>query len=117
MTASIHLPELNCTFGSEISPCADEVDGHVLDWARRFALLTERADIDRFRRAKVGRLAARTSPGSDKALLDLLASWHMWLFIFDDRYCDESETGARPERLSRIITSFVCVLDGPADRD
>jgi hypothetical protein len=116
MTASIHLPELNCPFGSEISPYADEIDEHVLDWARRFALLTEQADIDRFGQAKVGRLAARTSPGSDKALLDLLASWQMWLFIFDDRYCDESETGAHPERLSRIITSFVCVLDGPADR-
>jgi hypothetical protein len=114
MTASIRLPELNCPFGSEVSSYADEVDEHVLDWARRFALLTEPADIDRFRRAKVGRLAARTSPGSGKPLLDLLADWQMWLFVFDDRYCDESETGAHPERLSRIITSFVCVLDGPS---
>ena len=116
MTASIHLPALDCPFGDEISPYAEEIDERVLDWARRFALLTDPAEIDRFRRAKVGWLAARTSPGSDRTLLDLLANWQMWLFLFDDRYCDESETGSHPERLGRVITSFVRVLDESSDR-
>ncbi len=115
MSSRVRLPALRCPFGSEISPHADEVDRHVLDWARSFALLTDQAEIDRFGRAKVGRLAARTSPRSDTDALRLLADWQMWLFIFDDRYCDESETGIHPERLSRVITSFVCVLDSAAD--
>ncbi len=111
MTSEIVLPALECPFGDKISPCADQVDRHVLEWARDFALLTDQAEIDRFRQAKVGRLAARTSPGSEAEALNLLADWQMWLFVFDDRYCDESETGIHPEQLSRVITSFVRVLD------
>src|SRR6266487_3782075 len=73
MSSRVRLPALRCPFGSEISPHADEVDRHVLDWARSFALLTDQAEIDRFGRAKVGRLAARTSPRSDTdALGDLM---------------------------------------------
>jgi Terpene synthase family 2, C-terminal metal binding len=111
----IALPSLHCPFGSEISPYAQQVDLHVLEWARRFALLSDQAEIDRFHRAKVGWLAGRTSPGSDAEALNILADWQMWLFIFDDRYCDESETGAHPEQLSRIITPFVRVLDSGGD--
>lgn len=115
MTSGIVLPALECPFGGEISPYAEEADRHVLDWARRFALLTSPVETDRFRRAKVGWLAARTSPGSTPEALNLLADWQMWLFIFDDRYCDESEAGTHPDQLSRIVTPFVRVLDSPDD--
>lgn len=117
MTDRITLPLLNCPFGSAISPYADQVDRHVLEWARRFALLADPAEIDRFRRATVGRLAARTSPRGSARALNLLADWQMWLFIFDDRYCDESETGIQPERLGRVITSFVRVLEQAGEAD
>jgi Terpene synthase family 2, C-terminal metal binding len=109
------LPALDCPFGSEISPHADQVDRSVIDWARRFGLLTEQAEISRFQQARVGRLAARTSPGSGREALNLLADWQLWLFIFDDHYCDESETGVHPVQLGRVITSFVRVLDSPGD--
>lgn len=116
MTSRIALPALECPFSSEISPYAEQVDRHALDWARHFALLSDAGEVDQFRRAKVGWLAARTSPGSNAGALNLLADWQMWLFIFDDRYCDESETGFHPDRLSRVISSFVRVLEDLDDR-
>jgi hypothetical protein len=116
MSNSVTLPALSCPFADAISPHADEVDRHVLAWARGFALFADAAEIDRFSRAKVGRLAARTSPHGSAAALNLLADWQMWLFLFDDRYCDESEMGVQPERLGRVITSFVRVLEQGGDR-
>jgi hypothetical protein len=103
---------LSYPFESSVSPYAQKVDGHALDWACRFGLLAEQADIERFRRTKVGWLAARTSPDGSAEALSLLADWQMWLFIFDDRYCDESEAGAHPEQLIQIVTSLVQMLEG-----
>jgi Terpene synthase family 2, C-terminal metal binding len=110
------LPPLACPFPAQVSPHAAAVERHVVDWAQCFMLLPDQAEADRFRQARVGRLAARTSPDSDLALLELLADWQMWLFIFDDRYCDESVTGAHPERLARIITPFLSVLENAGGR-
>jgi Terpene synthase family 2, C-terminal metal binding len=112
----ISAPLLACPFRAQVSPHAAAVDRHVVDWARRFMLLPDQAEADRFRQARVGWLAARTSPDSDPALLELLADWQMWLFIFDDRYCDESETGTHPERLTRIIAPFLWVLESAGSR-
>ena len=117
MTPRMALPTLQCPFGNEISPHADMVDRHVANWACDFGLLTDPGDVDRYRRARVGRLAARTSPGSRIEALNVLADWQMWLFIFDDRYCDESETGIHPERLSQVIAPFLPVLDGTGARE
>jgi hypothetical protein len=108
------LPVLHCPFGSEISPHADEVDRHTTEWASACGLLANPADESRYREARVGRLAARTSPGATVEALSLLADWQMWLFVFDDRCCDESETGTHPERLSQVIAGLIPVLDGAA---
>src|ERR1700678_3174235 len=111
MAAKPSPPLLDCPFSNQVSPHAADVDRQVLDWACRFRLLPDSGEIDRFRQARIGWLAARTSPDSELAALQLLADWQMWLFVFDDHYCDESETGTHPERLSRIITPFLWVLE------
>jgi Terpene synthase family 2, C-terminal metal binding len=108
------LPLLSCPFEQEVSPYAARVDEHVLNWARRHALLPGH-ELDRFAGSKIGWLAARTSPRSDEEALRLLADWQMWLFVFDDRYCDESDTGAHPERLGRIVALFLRVLERADD--
>jgi hypothetical protein len=110
-----HLPgsELSCPFGNAISPHADDVDRHVVDWARRFNLLGDEAELARLTRTRVGRLAARTTPHASLAALELLADWQMWLFLFDDRFSDESATGADLARLSQLMTAFMLVLDNP----
>jgi hypothetical protein len=115
MTDKVTLPGLTCPFDEKISPFAGQVNRHVLEWARRFELLTGQGDIERFRRARVGSLAARTSPGSDDQALSLLADWQMWLFIFDDRYCDEAQAGTHPEQLARVVASCARVLDSTDD--
>jgi hypothetical protein len=110
------VPELDCPFGDEISAYADEVDEHVVGWAGRLGLPADDAEAARLGEAKVGRLAARTTPRAGLEALCLLADWQMWLFLFDDRYSDESSAGADLSQLSQLITGFMLVLDNDGER-
>jgi hypothetical protein len=110
------MPELSCPFGDEISVYADEVDQHVIEWAGRLGLPRDPAEAARLGEAKVGRLAARTTPRAGLDALCLLADWQMWLFLFDDRYSDESADGADLNQLSQLVTGFMLVLDNDGER-
>ena len=110
------VPDLDCPFGDEISAHADEVDEHVIDWACRIGLPVDEAEATRLGEAKVGRLAARTTPRACLEALCLLADWQMWLFLFDDRYSDECADGADLTQLSRLVTGFMLVLDNDGER-
>lgn len=114
--AMIVVPELDCPFDDEISAYADQVDTRVVDWARRLGLPADEAEAERLGEAKVGRLAARTTPRAGLDALCLLADWQMWLFLFDDRYSDESAAGADLAQLSELVTGFMLVLDNHGDR-
>ncbi|HEX9034088.1 MAG TPA: hypothetical protein VF834_19785 [Streptosporangiaceae bacterium] len=112
MASRIGVPTLACPFGDSISPHASQVDEHVVEWARRCGLPRDDAEVARLTQAQVGRLAARTAPRASAVALEFLADWQMWLFLFDDQFCDESATGLDLARLSEVITAFVGVLDG-----
>jgi hypothetical protein len=111
------LPAIYCPFDSAISPLADAIDQHAVAWARHWELAEEAADIKRIRAAKIGRLAARTTPGAGARALEFLADWQMWLFVFDDTYSDESPAGADLPRLTQSITAFLRVLDNGGGDD
>ncbi len=115
MPAKFPMPELICPFDEEISLYADEVDRQVVDWAIQFGLPGDGAEELRLSETKVGRLAARTTPRATLSALELLADWQMWLFLFDDRFSDETVTGTDLGRLSQLVTSFMLVIDNPAD--
>src|SRR5215472_16860873 len=115
MPVKLPLPDLTCPFDDEISPHADDVDRHVINWAHYFGLPESETETTRLDVAKVGRLAARTAPRATAEALELLADWQMWLFAFDDQYSDESATGADLNRMSQLVTAFMLVLDNATD--
>jgi Terpene synthase family 2, C-terminal metal binding len=115
MNSRLSVPELSCPFPDEISPLADAVERHVVDWASASNLPGDEAERARLALTKVGRLAARTTPHASRDALELLADWQMWLFLFDDRFSDESVSGADLIRLSRLVTAFMLVLDNPGE--
>lgn len=115
MPVKLLMPELACPFDEEISPHADDVDRHVIDWAHHFGLPRDESEATRLDATRVGRLAARTAPRASAEALELLADWQMWLFLFDDQYSDESVTGADLNRLSQLVTAFMLVLDNATD--
>jgi|HubBroStandDraft_1064217.scaffolds.fasta_scaffold115191_2 hypothetical protein len=115
MGVKLPVPDLACPFGDDISPYADDIDRQAVNWARQFDLPGDDAEQARLAGTRVGRLAARTAPRANTAALELLADWQTWLFLFDDRYSDESATGADLEKLSHLVTAFMMVLDNGAE--
>jgi hypothetical protein len=89
------------------------VDELTFGWARATGLLRTAADAERFRGIRVGWLAGRTSPRSTLEGLRLLADWQLWLFAFDDAFCDESSTGDRPDLMARTVTRYLGIIEEP----
>ncbi|MFF1451717.1 hypothetical protein ACFVYF_26795 [Streptomyces sp. NPDC058274] len=112
LRAPLALPQLSYPFASEISPHANEVDAQAFGWARQMNIL-DSAMTAQYSGLRVGRLAGRTSPRSERAGLQLLADWQLWLFAFDDAYCDESATGEDPELLARTVVDYLRIIEDP----
>ncbi len=112
-TLEITLPRLSYSFEAEVSPHAGRVDELTFEWGRAMGLFSTAEDAERFRGTRVGWLAGRTSPRSSLEGLQLLADWQMWLFAFDDAFCDESPAGDRADLMARTVTGYLGIIEGP----
>ncbi|MGC0419479.1 terpene synthase family protein [Embleya sp. AB8] len=113
--SGLELPLLEYPFGWQVSPLADEVDEGSYRWGLERGIYCL-GDPGEYRGTRVGWLAAWTAPDATPAGLRLLADWQMWLFAFDDGFCDESEHGACPSTMIRRVVDFLGVLEaGPDD--
>jgi terpene synthase-like protein len=108
-------PTLNYPFTTRVSPFAADADEQCYRWGERMGIY-HLGDPDRYRRTRVGWLAGYTSPDSTRTGLQLLADWQMWLFAFDDGFCDESDHGRHPEAMVRRTVSLLGVLEGGLSR-
>jgi hypothetical protein len=118
MAPSLVLPALEYPFDWAVNPFAAQVDEACFLWGERMGIY-HLGDPRDYRGTRVGRLAAYTCPHGTREGLRLLADWQMWLFAFDDGFCDESEHGSRPAAMARRVTGFLGVLEGarPPDGD
>lgn len=104
-------------FAVDVSDLADQVDRSCVQWGEQFRIYPPEL-YDRYRKIKVGLLAACTCPRGTLPGLRLLADWQMFLFSFDDAFCDESDVGADPALLLQRATQFMRILElrePPAD--
>jgi hypothetical protein len=106
-----NIPELIYPFAAQVSPFAADVDEECYRWGERQGIYYLGNARD-YRRTRVGWLAAYTSPRGSREGLQLLADWQMWLFAFDDGFCDESEYGHLPDAMIRRVTRFLGILEG-----
>ena len=109
----LRLQRLSYPFPSRISPHAEAADVHSMDWLAAHGLVSDQAGLDRFTGSHFGILAGRTYPEATAAGLNWVADWCVWLFAFDDRFCDESALGLHPGKLARQVVPIVRVLDYP----
>lgn len=102
------LPTLSCPFPSLISPYADQVDQETFSWLVASRMIADQAELDRYREAAYGRLGARTYPYADPGMLRLATDWCVWLFAFDDAFC---ESDRRAAEIARALPQLLAVLD------
>ncbi|MFI9785180.1 hypothetical protein ACIHEI_17000 [Kitasatospora sp. NPDC051984] len=104
--------DLWCPFPSLTNRHADQADRQSLTWLARHRLLDGQPHrAMRIGRQRSGHLAARTNPEVPADMLRLLSDWYVWLFSFDDGYCEDRERGARPAPLARTTALLARVLD------
>lgn len=106
------LRALPCPFPSALNPHVEAASCESFIWLEQSGMLTQRATIDKLRRAKTGWLVARTNPLVSHKMLRLLTDWYNWLFAFDDGFCERSETGGRAAPLVLMLPRLLRVLDG-----
>jgi hypothetical protein len=100
-----------CPHPNEINPHCDAVVSHTWEWLLASDMLPQEDKRRRLERARVGELAARTNPRVPDQMLALLSDWYMWLFAFDDGYCDDAELGCHPGPLVLTTSRLTRCLD------
>ncbi|MER7213572.1 4-epi-cubebol synthase [Streptosporangium sp. NPDC020072] len=92
-----------------MSPHVERVDRETLDWLIASGMLKDAETVERYRQARYGWLGGRTYPYAEHDLLRLVTDWCVWLFAFDDAFC---ESDRRAAEIARALPQFYAVLEG-----
>jgi 5-epi-alpha-selinene synthase len=115
---NLTIPNLDCPFPSAVSPYAEAVHAHTLDWVQKFGLVNDAQGFERLKASRFGWLAARAYPDAPHERLEIVSDWNTWLFVLDDQ-CDEMGLGRQPLQLAELHCRCLEILSGgiPAAED
>lgn len=91
-----------------MNPYVEQVDKETLEWLIDSRMLQDEDSVERYRQAKYGWLSARTYPYAEHDALRLVTDWCVWLFAFDDVFCESDRCAAD---MARELPRFHAVLD------
>lgn len=116
---SLPIPPVPCPFPSEINPHVEEVERESFAWLCDSGMLPDAETTERYRRARFGHLAARVYPRVDRDMLRLVTDWCMWLFAFDDGFCESARLSRHPGLVMRELPELLRVIDDlrPPERE
>jgi hypothetical protein len=101
-----------CPMAPAIHPDWRTWERRTIDWMERFHLDGEQREAGRLRCITAGELAARTiltstdPPGAHFSTNSL-----MWLFAFDDAYCDEGRYSHDPGEMALLVAEMVRIAE------
>jgi 5-epi-alpha-selinene synthase len=108
---TLAIPRLDCPFPAAISPHAEAVHAHTLEWVQKFELVKDGKSFEHLSASRFGRLAARAYPGAPLERLEIVSDWNTWLFVLDDQ-CDEMGIGKQPSKLAALHCKCLEILSG-----
>ncbi|WP_182874363.1 4-epi-cubebol synthase [Microbispora sp. H10670] len=109
----LRIPPLACPFPRAVNPHVDEVDRDTLAWLAASGMIAG-DQFERFRIARYGWLGARTYPYASRELCQLVTDWCVWLFAFDDAYC---ESDRRAAEIARALPQLYTVVEDAGGGD
>lgn len=87
-----------------MSPYVERVNTETFDWLVDTGIVKDAETVERYRAAKYGWLGARTYPYAEHHTLRLATDWCVWLFAFDDGFCESRGAGEMTRALPRLFT-------------
>jgi Terpene synthase family 2, C-terminal metal binding len=107
------FPHLHYPWPAGLHPRADDVERETMRWLEDHRLVTNPAELERYRASRFGWLSASVTPRAEYAALVVAACLITWLFVLDDVLYDEVEP--RPARVVRTALRYVRILELPDD--
>lgn len=107
------IPQLWVPLPSGIHPKWREIDANSAAWLDRYGLYSDPAQRERLTHIAVGEITSRGAPEGRLAPLQWTADFLMWLFAFDDEYCDEGPVATSPDATLLMITKLQRIIDVP----
>lgn len=106
----MHIPDdvvLWCPMRPAIHPAWRSWEHGTLMWTERFGLEGEQRERGRLRSIAAGELAGRTLPDVAEPPGALFSACSlMWLFAFDDAYCDEGRYSHDPGEMALLVAEM-----------
>ncbi|MBE1558177.1 terpene synthase family protein [Nonomuraea africana] len=106
----LRIPPLRCPFPSEVNPHVEEASQDSFAWLLDTGMLDHPDTLERYRQARFGWLTARAYPLADREMLKLLMDWCIWLFAFDDGFCESERMSRRTGLIARALPEMFRVL-------
>ncbi|MFI6386171.1 hypothetical protein [Nonomuraea sp. NPDC050540] len=107
---SLRIPILQCPFESEVNPYVVEASEDSFAWLLESGMLNEPDMLERYKSARFGWLTARAYPLVDRDMLKLLMDWCIWLFAFDDGFCESENLSRHTALIARALPEMFRVL-------
>ncbi|MEU0571285.1 hypothetical protein ABZ297_38635 [Nonomuraea sp. NPDC005983] len=106
----LRIPALLCPFASEVNPHVAEASEESFDWLLKSGMLDAPEMLERYQNAKFGWLTARAYPLVDREMLKLLMDWCIWLFAFDDGFCEAEDYSRHTALIARELPEMFRVI-------
>lgn len=108
MPAPVPVPSLWCPIAEALHPAWKEVEARAVDWGTRTGLGVDDDALARLAATGAGELGARVTAGArNERCAQFAADQLLWLFAFDDTYCDEGEFSHDPARMAFLAADLV----------
>ncbi|MER6946184.1 hypothetical protein ABT294_19335 [Nonomuraea sp. NPDC000554] len=106
----LRIPALQCPFASEVNPHVAEASEESFGWLLQSGMLNAPDMLERYQNAKFGWLTARAYPLVDRDMLKLLMDWCIWLFAFDDGFCESEDHSRHTALIARELPEMFRVI-------
>jgi hypothetical protein len=101
-----------CPMPSAIHPAWRSWERGTVDWMERFGLDGEQREAGRLYSITAGELAARTLPECSNEPGALFSAHSLiWLFAFDDAYCDEGRYSHDPAEMALLVAELNRIVE------
>lgn len=110
------VPPFYCPIPSALSPDVELADRRSTQWLDKFRLYRDHVQRDYLAQGKTGYFAAFSIPAGTEKGLQITSDFLLWLYTFDDTYCDEIPGGAAPDELIVTVSKLARVIEAPNAR-